>query len=614
MLAQPIGISLDFEGKKMFIADYANQRIRSVAIDLPNTVITTIAGNGDNAFNCGSMPTPATQCGLNFPWSVAATSCPAGGVWVADTNNSRVRLLTKQSNENYAMSTLEINSSEKEFYQPCGLITDSSGNLYVAESGKHQIFKLICGNFSMLPTVAGTGQNGFVKCNPSDPIQNGQPGPAISSRLWNPVGMAMDGQHLYIADTYNHRIRMIDFSASTPLISVVAGPPWLQLPEECGDPGGTGLGAAGFSGDGGRPTNMDVRLFYPLGVAIEPTSKDIYITDTSNHRIRKVSNDKITTVIGKGSSAVEPSRALEARFRFPAGVAVDSRGNMFILDHANYRVVKVAAGVATIFAGTGVYGEPLDGDIATNARIGPTLAGIAIDSEGSLYFTDDLKYIRKVYDDHGVRRIKTVVGYNMGTTPAIVGALATKVSLDKLRGIAIDRLDNLYIADSLNHRILKVTTSGVLSVVPINNGTLKEPYALAWHNGNLYIADAGNHQVRKLHPNGNIELVAGTGTQGLLADTDEGKPATSVNLKYPHALAVSRSGEVFIGLGNYICVVDLDNKIHRVAGNPNSSGLSGDGGLAKDAQLWDVQSLAIDNDGNVLLADTENNVIRVLKK
>ena len=260
---------------------------------------------------------------------------------------------------------------------------DSSGNLFIADTFNNRIRKVdTSGNIS---TVAGTGTVGF----------SGDGDPATSAQLNFPHGVALDSSgNLFIADQDNQRIRKVDTSGN---ISTVAG-----------------TGTAGFSGDGGPATSA--QLAGPLGVAFD-SSGNLFITETSNNRIRKVdTSGNISTAAGTGTAGFsgDGGPATSAQLKNPTGVAVDSSGNLFIADRTNNRIRKVdTSGNITTVAGTGATGSleggySGDGGPATSAKLSLP-EGVAVDSSGNLFIADRL--------NHRIRKVEAL-GSQAGTTPA----------------------------------------------------------------------------------------------------------------------------------------------------------------------------------------------------
>ncbi|MFF1481357.1 RICIN domain-containing protein [Streptomyces sp. NPDC058301] len=272
----------------------------------------------------------------------------------------------------------------------------------------------------------------------------------------------------------------------------------------------------------------------------------------------------------------------------------------------------------TTVAGTGDAGAAGDDGPAVAARLDRPY-GLALDSTGTLYFSDHNNHqVRKVTTDG---RIRTVAGTG---TPGSRGEQGPAVSaqLDSPREVAVDRAGNLYIADSENHRIRKVTADGQIGTVA-GTGTagfsgddglaaaaeLNCPYGVAVDStGNLYIADTDNHRVRQVTPDGQIRTIAGTGTPGFSGD---GESAATAQLNSPYGVAVDGAGDLYI--------TDAENhRVRRVAGDGTIStvagtgtdGFSGDDGPATSAQLNYPFGLAVDCVGALYIADYVNNRVR----
>ncbi len=334
-----------------------------------------------------------------------------------------------------------------------------------------------------IETVAGTGAAGY------SASQDGAT--ATSAQLYGPYGVAADGLgNLYIADTDNHRIRKVD---ATGVITTVAG-----------------TGAQSYGGDGGAA--VSAQFAYPVGVAADGLG-NLYIADTDNHRIRKVDAvGVITTIAGTGTapyrSADEGVAATAAQINDTYHVALDGAGNLYIADTFNHRIRKVdTAGVITTITGT-TLGFSGDGGAATAAQLNAPY-DMALDGAGNLYIADTQNNrIRKV-DTAGV--ITTVAGTGTQSYGGDGGA-ATAAHMHHPSGVALDGAGNLYIADANNHRVRKVDTAGVITTIAGTgaqsyggddgaavSAQLNQPRGVAVDGlGNLYIADTGNNRIRKV--------------------------------------------------------------------------------------------------------------------
>ncbi|MBZ5605786.1 MAG: hypothetical protein LAO79_26090 [Acidobacteriia bacterium] len=335
----------------------------------------------------------------------------------------------------------------------------------------------------------------------------------------------------------------------------------------------------------------------------------------------------ISTVVGSGSGTYsgDGGPALKAGLPSPTGLAMDSAGNLYILETGIARVRKVSTnGTITAYAGNGTSGFSGDGGAATSAQFFPG-HGIAVDSSGNLYIADLYNNrIRKV-DPSGI--ITTFAG--SGTANSIGqggysgdGGPATAAMLNLPDGVAVDAAGNVYIADSSNYRIRRVDkNTGVITTVagngnvPQNKQTandggvatqvpIQQPSSVTVDSaGNFYFSDGA--RVQKVDTSGVIRTVAGTGTLG---DTGDGGPGTSAEVKSVSALAADNAGNLYISEStNRVRRVDASGIITTVAGN-GTRGSTGDGGPAISAQLTNPQGVVVDSAGNFYIA--ESNVIR----
>jgi hypothetical protein len=522
----------------------------------------------------------------------------------------------------------------------------SGSNLYIADQDSNAVRKVDLST-GIATVVAGTGA----------PNNSGDGGAATSAGINNPYDVTLDNSgNPIIASTSNHRIRKLDLS--TGIITTVAGT------------------SNGNSGDGGAATSAKIQN--PYGVAVAANG-DYYIADTDNKQIRKVT--VATGIISTFATFTGTS--------VPDDIAFDSAGNVYVTDCGTNKITRfpAAGGAGTVVAGVGgVNAFSGDGGAATAANLACPI-GIYIDSSNVIYFSDSVNdRLRKftvggnistwagtgatgLSGDGGLATAATldkptdltsdgagtfyfaqgaVMGTSSTATTAVVrkisaagvvstvagstwrsysgdGAAATGAQLGHPAGVAVDSSDNLYIADTNNNRIRKVTTGGVISTVAGNgfpctgacgaanigdggaatSGNLSGPQAVAvGTTGDLYIADTLHNRIRKVS-GGVITTLAGTGSAG---STDGA--AASATFNSPYSLTVTAAGAVYVADRG-------SNKIRLISGGTVStvtgtgaSGYTGNGGAATSATLNAPSDVKVDSLGDIYIADTGNNVVR----
>jgi uncharacterized repeat protein (TIGR01451 family) len=580
-LCYPAGVAVDASGN-VYIADSGNERIREVS---SAGVIATIAGTGQCCY--AGDGGPATSAWLNFPEGVAVDS--AGNVYIADTNNQRVRRITGgtittiagNGTQGYAGDGAAATSAKLN--QPQGVAVDAQRNVYIADRNNNRVREVLASNGNIV-TFAGNN----VCCNVNDG------GPATNAWLASVQGITGDAfGNVYIADTANQRIREV---ASNGVIATVAG-----------------SGPYGFTGDGGSATTAQLRS--PQGIAVDALG-NLWIADTFNGRVREVTAGKINTVAGLADNGLPVPFT---NLGLPQSTVVDSAGNVYIADSANNRVRMISsAGVISTVAGTGVQGYSGDGAAATSAMLNSPQA-VALDKSQNLYILDSGNYrVRMVSGG----TITTVAGNGNCCNAQGDGGPATSAQISYSYGIAFDKSNNLYIADSNNHRI-RMVSGGTITTVAGNgtsgysgDGAAATSAQLNFPNGvvvdgsgNLYIGDTNNQRIRKVS-GGTISTFAGNGNCCFAGD---GGPATSAQLNNPRGVILDNVGNLYFAdtNDNRIREVTVTGTILTVAGNGGGS-FAGDGGSALNADFRNPQTMAFDTAGNLYVADTFNDSIRML--
>jgi len=331
-------------------------------------------------------------------------------------------------------------------------------------------------------------------------------------------------------------------------------------------------------------------------------------------------SDTIITLAGNGTANYNGDNILatKAELNLPFNVAVDAEGNIYIADKQNQRIRKInTAGIITTIAGNGTEGFSGENVPATAAELNDPF-DVAVDKSGNVYIVDGLNQVIRRINTSGI--INTIAGTLYSPGDGGDGGPATAATFSYPDGIAIDDTGNLYISDNANNAIRKINTSGIIHTIagggsgglgdggPATAATLNGPQSVAVDkSGNVYIADFINQRVRKVGTNGIISTFAGGGSS-----YTEGDSAKLVALDNPTSVATDGSGNVYIAVGgdDVIRKVSTSGIITTFAGKDTMKGYSGDGGPATLAKLYYPNGIRTDNNGNVYIADEQNNRVR----
>ncbi len=669
----PFGIVTDSDGN-IYVSELGNNRIQK--FDSSGTFIEMWGWGVDTGANQFEICTSDCQAGIegSEPGQFANVAGIAvdrlDNIYVVEGNNARVQKFDRNGNlligwgwgvrtgANALQVCLPFNciqgvegSGAGQFRAPFGIVVDDQDIVYITDSNNRvQLFETNGTFIEMWGWGVATGAPLFEIC--TDSCQSGMTGFG-QGQFDGPVGITTGlNNDFYIADSDNNRIQHIDPAieftlddeASQPNDSVAQSITFNDLvvgTYEINElvPGNWQLDNVSCEGnslseaiDGNAVAlTLDdqetvVCTFTNSKLGSLTIKKEATPEDGTDFFFSHNSENIITTFAGDGTEDFggDGGQATAAQFDFPAGIAFDHNGNLFIADLVNARVrkVDVTTGLISTVAGNGSEGNNGDGGLATDAQLNSPYA-VAFDSAGNMFISDfSNQTIRKVDVATGI--ITTVAGNGtLGFSGD--GSPATAAQLSNPRGIAFDQADNLYIADFENNRIRKVEAgTGIISTIaginidgfsgdggPATAAQLASPTDVAIDpDGHLLIADSSNSRIRQVNlSTGIITTVVGDGTYGSGGD---GGPATSAQLGQPYGIAFDAAGNLFIADQNHHNVrkVDRLTKIISTVAGTGTQGFGGDGGLATNAQLNDPTDVAIDPTGNLFIVDSRNQRIR----
>lgn len=584
----PGGVAMDGEGN-LYVTD-AGATLRKVT---PAGEVTTLAGL---AGSYGSVDGPGRAARFRGLSGVALDV--AGNIYLSDSGNNTIRKVTAAG----VVTTLaglagelggdDGTGSTARFWNPWGVAVDRAGNVYVGDLGNNAIRKVT--PEGVVTTLAGLVDFGRGRGGSAD-------GTGSEARFYDPSGVAVDSQgNVFVADNLNDTIRKV-----TPagVVSTLVG-----LPGTYGSTGGLGSNA---------------RFDWPRDVAVD-SGGNVYVTEMNNNTIRKVTPaGSVTTLAGVSSYGNTDGTAADARFWDPYGVAIDKAGNLYVADIHNNAIRKVTpAGLVTTLAGLPGNSGSADGT-GSSARFNQPL-GVAVDSAGTIFVADALNSAIRKVTPLGV--VTTLAG-SAGSIGSVDGT-TDLARFNHPSGVAVDDSGNVFVADTLNYTIRKITPAGLVTTLaglagsfgPTDGtgsaarfgGFYGGPFGLAIDAaGNLFVTDAGTI-IRKVTPAGAVTTVVGRVDNFGSADGT----GTGASLFYPTGIAVDGAGNLYVADNRaLIRKVTPAGIVTTLAGVPSASSFPVNvDGTGRDVRfsfgLYNGGGVAVDADGNVYVADTANSTIR----
>ncbi len=587
----PFGLAAAADGT-LFIADTGNHLIRKIT---PSGVVSTLAGSAGLA---GSANGTGAAARFNAPTTLAydATS---GVLYITDTGNHTIRSLvvstgvvaTLAGTATTTGSTVNGSGANARFNSPIAIALNAARtSLYVADQSGQTIRQIVIAGATVTTIAGGADTAGSIDAT------------GTSARFNQPKGLALDGAgYLYITEANACRVRRLQLSNNQ--VTTLAG--------------------GYLVADSVDATGTAARFNQPSGIVYDATGARLLVTDSLNSKLRtlNVSTLAVTTLAGPSISkgSVDGTRA-GARFRGPRHIARDNAGNLYLADRDNHILRKItSAGVVTTLAGLAGTAGTVDGT-GSAARFNQPV-GVAVTGDGSLIYVSEAtgQVVRRI-TSAGV--VTTLAG-GVGVAGTLNGT-GTAARFDQPAGLALDAAGNVYVADFGNHAIRRITPGGVVTTFA---GTLRSsgsadgdgltlarfqsPFGVACDtNGNVYVADSYNQTIRKITASSVVSTYAGSA--GLTGTTDAAT-AGAARFFYPFGVAVDAAGKVYVAdyASHLIRRIETTGVVKTVAGTPSAGG--GDDGLASAARFRNPQGLAVSADGGTLyVSDTENNAVRLL--
>lgn len=613
---RPWGAAVDSTGN-VYVADNSNHTIRKIT---PAGVVSTLAGSPGKV---GSMDGTGADARFRYPEGVAVDQ--AGTVYVADSGNRTIRRITSAGIvTTLAGSAGEIggvdgSGAAARFYRPHDVAVDQGGNVYVTDSGTGETGVLETGS-----TLRKITPDGVVTTLAGTPARSGSAdGTESAAEFHRPFGLAVDGVgNVFVADTYNSIIRKVTPAGVVTTYAGVAGQTGsadgVGAAARFNYPAGIAVDSAGnvYVSDTGNGTIRKItsaavvttlgppdRLTDVRGIAVDGNGH-VYFVDTGEDTIGKIAADGAVTLFAGAAG----------RFGFPSGVAVDHGGNVYVADVENHAIRRITpTGEVSTFAGFRTYRGYADGR-GSEARFDRP-RDVAVDGNANVYVADMNNHVIRKITPEGL--VTTLAGAaQQGGSADGAGAAA---QFYHPQGVGVDRDGNVYVADTGNATIRRINPAGVVTTLAGSAGQTGSSDGVgatarffnpndvaADADGNVYVADSRNSTIRKITPAGVVTTLAGSAGQNGSVDGLGG----AARFNEPYGVAVDRAGSIYVAdtYNHAIRKITSGGLVTTVAGMPGQEGdTDGAGAIARFIKPYGV---AVSDAGELYVADTFNHAIR----
>ena len=605
----PNGITMDASGD-LFVCDENNNKIRKVS---PAGVVTTFAGSGTNS----SLDGTGTAASFFTPRGI--TMDAAGNFYVTDKGSNKIRNITPAGivttlagQANNSSGSTDGTGTTASFSFPSGIVTDGSDNLYVTDMASNKIRKITLSG--VVTTVAGSGTESAVDAN------------GTAATFFFPNGIVIDAlKNLYVTDR-NNKVRKITSNGDVTTLA------------------GNSSNASGYT-DG---TGLNASFNIPHGITRD-ADNNLYLADRYNNNIRKISPGGIVTTIAGSKTRVAGSTdgvGTSALLNYPSGILSDGLGKLYVTENTKIRTISLfgysispALPAGLVFDGTTgtisgtptVKTSPIEYTITGYNTIGSdtTILLIEVQTQQPAFSYASPKVYNKNSSITPLTPTNTgsaipAVAYGQvttlagGATRGSADGMGNAASFNYPESITLDATGNLFVCDTYNNKIRKITTAGVVTTFAGSgvqgssdatgtSATFYTPSGITRDaSGNFYVTEQYNNKIRKITSSGVVTTFAGQ-VSNSVGSTDGIGTAASFNNPTGITIDVANNLYVADAQNNKIRTISPTAVVATLAGNTPNGVADGNG---TNASFYSPTAVAFDASKNIFVADAGNKIIR----